>query len=626
MISSRPLLLLFLLSIAAPGAMGNPPLPAPYPEHDLTIRIVDGAGIPISARIHVFDPPTGFAFRPADRPFYEAYTGHNYFYAHGSVRLGVHNGPVRILASRGPEFEAYDAVHDVTQDEVVTIVLESLFSPASLGWYGGDTHVHMAHGGVGAVFTITPEDVALAATAEDLDVTCVLSDGLHFGNDFSTGSGGNRIVHFGVEYRSAVYGHVALVGLPSLPPGLGCCLPGEPAYPLNRTVIDDAHAAGAYAVASHPITFDPDSMTTSGLAWPFSGFGREFPLDALFGVLDGFDIFSYSNYQNSTQLISPSQRLWFDLLNLGLALPASAGTDASLNREFDPPPGGFRVYAQLDTTLTVHTWMEAIASGRSFATNGPLPYRFAANGASPGDTISFAGNEPHDVVFDLDLFSRDPVSLVEIYFNGDRWAFSFLPLGDRWIHKTFQANLPQAAGWIVARISGPAGHPTSMGAYQEAFTSPIYVDDPAHEVLPSASSVSRFTTWFDDLEAVVIAHDSWQDPSQEEEVLAAIDCARALIQGGDCAASKPRVAPAARLTLAPVRAGARFAAALAGPGPARVEVFDVLGRRVHVSSPLDLPAEFVWPLPGRRPPGGVYFVRARSSNAVSSASRVVVLP
>ena len=81
--------------------------------------------------------------------------------------------------------------------------------------------------------------------------------------------------------------------------------------------------------------------------------------------------------------------VWYRLLNCGLRVPASAGTDCFLNRIVSRLPGSDRVYVHCPEKFTYHDWIANLRAGRTFVTNGPM-LRFTANGQEAGATIKLA--------------------------------------------------------------------------------------------------------------------------------------------------------------------------------------------------------------------------------------------
>ena len=75
--------------------------------------------------------------------------------------------------------------------------------------------------------------------------------------------------------------------------------------------------------------------------------------------------------------------IWYDFLNLGFPLAASAGSDVP----FQSGLGEVRVYAQIaDGPFTPDAWFDAMKRGRTFVTNGPM-LEFTVNGTPPGGEI-----------------------------------------------------------------------------------------------------------------------------------------------------------------------------------------------------------------------------------------------
>ena len=609
----------------APGADPPPVFREEVSTHQLTLLLREGDGAAVAARVSVLDPATGAPYWPDDPtiPTYEAYTGHNYFYADNQVRVTVNAGWVRILATRGPEYSVVDRTVYVWRDLVWGVSFTRLFDPAAYDLYSGDTHVHIAHGGEGAVYTITNEDLALAARAEDLNVTCGLSNGPYFNGGLDPAGDAGHLVHFGVEYRSALYGHMGVIGLTSLLSQFGCCLPGEPAQPLNLDIQKEAHARGGLVSYAHPATIDPTLMGNTTLDWPYSGFAREAPVDVLIGEVDAYDIFSYSNTNQNT-----SRKLWFDLLNLGRYLPLSVGTDASLNRYFDPPPGGYRVYVKTPGGLDFDAWRVGLRAGHSFATNGPLILEFTLGGAEPGDILNLPATGDDPLVGHLRLQSRTPATQLEIYECGILVHNELLPAYSGELVHSFQVARPKQSGWLVARVTGPRGSEVDVGPVLEAVTSPIRVVRGNLAMTPRTIQKIQFTSWIEQLQGIVLEREGWDDPKQAAMVWNDIEPARLLLAAdGRGHRTRPDIEHFEQLgrlgvVLAPHDDGLLFRAE--GSGEGALEVFDVQGRPVYVSPPQRLPTDFVWRngIEGQGLAAGLYFGRIRTENAVSRTFRL----
>lgn len=628
----RKLSLIVILSLTIlPASAGAVPVAreriAPYPEYVLTLDLRDQTGAPIDARVSVLDPVSGHCYGPADatEAVHESWSGHRYFYARDRVEVIVPLGAVRLLVAKGPEYTFCDEVIEIARDRTYAVQLQRLIDSNAYGWFSGDTHVHQAHGGAGATFNIDNQEMARVARAEDLSVTCVLSNGPSFNGGIDPVSDARHLLHYGMEYRSALYGHMGLLGMKSLV-STGCCLPGYPAFPLNREICDLAHAQGATVVSSHPLPMDPDLFMTTILAWPYSGLARGLPADALTGDIDAFDLFSYSNYSDA-----PTRQLWFDLLNLGLRLPLSVGTDASVNRLSDPPAGGYRVYVRPTASFSLDSWLEGLRAGRSFATNGPLLLDFSLDGKRPGETILLPENELRTVKGHLLLFSREPMEKLEIYWNGLMIASHALPLSRGWLVYNFNYQLPPEPGWVVARVTGSAAAPTTVGRPEQAVTSPIYLEIPERRFEPKLPALNRFDGWIRDLQTLVLQREVWADPAQMIGVWNDLEAARRRLHGRPSIDVEPPVvdrplSPEA-IVVTRVDRGTTQLFRAVGTGEALLEVFDVAGRLVRATEARSLPAVFTWDSSGEgRPvPSGLYFARVRGASATSPVQRVLVL-
>lgn len=593
-----------------------PALPQPaggaVSQHVLTLIVTEGSsfGAPLDVRVQATGP-AGQGFPPADPdiPFYTSYTGHNYFYAHGLAQILVDEGPVRVTVSRGPEYSIHDQNLVITQNTSVNVYLQRYsVDMRLLGYHSGDTHVHIAHGGEGDVFDLTNADLAAIGRAEDLGVVCALSNGLYFTGGLDPESTPQNALYFAMEYRSALFGHMALLGLNSLLPD-ACCLPGDPPYPLNFDVADDARLQGGTVVLSHPMPMEPALFNVIDVQWPYSGYGREFPAMALLSGADAIDVFSYSNYDQTA-----ARTLWYDLLNLGTRIPLSVGTDASMNRWFDPPPGGYRLYVKLPSSaFNLDQWLTGLRAGKSFATNGPLPFYARLNDVEHGGTVTVTGGEDVTLQGRVIALSRTRVDWIDVVYNGD--VIESIPANQQgtYLDRTFTITVPPCDGWVVYRLRGVPQDPSTVGSITEAIVSPIFID--GTDIPLHAGLRGKFTAWIEALELLVIQN-SAGTTEQKSEVVAKLESAKRLLAGKTKQPERfPKFEEFQETTLGATLAveagdgGVRFR--VDGRGTAAVEILSVTGRLVHRSSSRSLPAVFTWSGQARTgtAPAGVYFAR-----------------
>lgn len=608
-----------------PGVPGDVVLPVP--AHRLSVSIRDEGGATLDARVSVTESH-GLFLPPADPsvPFHRSYINMSFFYASGEAEVVVPQGPVRLVVSHGPEFTVVDQTLNIEGDRRITVVLRRIMEPSTFGFWGGDTHVHLAHGGSGALFSVDNEDLAMIQRAEGLNVVCALSNGLFFNGGIDPASTPDHLLHFGVEYRSALYGHMGILGLKQLVP-YGCCLPGTPAYPTNGTICDLAHAQGATVVSSHPVSTNPSDISNGSAAWPFSGLARELPASAVLGKIDAFDLFSYSNLDRDM-----ARALWFDLLNLGLRIPLSVGTDASVNRVFDPPVGGYRVYANCGQDLSLDGWLAGLRAGKSFATNGPMLVQFLINDVySPGSTWLRSTHET--VTGQIRVLSREPIDRLHIIADGAVLRSFNIPANPGIQDFKFSLTVPAGSQWLVARVTGPSTSPATVGNFLEAVSSPIYIEDSVRSPRIDVA-VQRFNQWLVDLKDVVLQRGSWSSLSQMYQVLDELESARQRllrsrvdIREPDRPHQDPTHSDLPRVRVAQEHSSA-VSFRIEGTGSGALEIFDVAGRMVFQGDPQEMPYSATWSGDGRGrdAPAGMYFARVRGSRAIGPSQKFVWLP
>jgi hypothetical protein len=104
--------------------------------------------------------------------------------------------------------------------------------------------------------------------------------------------------------------------------------------------------------------------------------------------------------------------VWYRLLNVGVPIALSAGTDAFSNFYRSMAVGTTRVYVRVEGELSLPSYLDGLRRGRSFVTTGPF-LDFRGKEARPGDVI-----EAGEVEFTIELASAMPVDQVEVLVNG----------------------------------------------------------------------------------------------------------------------------------------------------------------------------------------------------------------
>lgn len=279
----------------------------------------------------------------------------------GPVDMALAPGVWRIGVRRGVEHEAWFEDVTVRPGEVVerTVRPRRWVDQRRRGWWSGDDHVHAR-----LVSDDDAERLLAWVKAEDIHLANVVRMGDIYRTYFEQRG-------FGPGYR-VVDGDTVLV------PGQECprthdqlghtlamnitAMVRDPAqYFLYDTVFDAVRAQGGLAGYAH---------VNSGLFHVH----RDMSLNVPRGKVDFAEILQFN--QLGTEL-------YYDFLNLGCKLTASAGSDVP----WGGTVGEVRAYAYLGgQPFSADRWFEAFGRGRTFATSGPM-LELRVDRALPGDEL-----------------------------------------------------------------------------------------------------------------------------------------------------------------------------------------------------------------------------------------------
>jgi len=612
-----------LVSIAALAfAAASVGSPAPLRAATTVVlhcTIVDAAsGIPIPSRCRIIDMYGTNRYPPLWTCFYRSAVG-GYFYSGGSFSCIVPPGPVVLTVRRGLEYREIVDSLTVRADTSIVVGLARMISMDGLGWYGGDSHVHINH--AGGYYVLLPEDAHLMASAEGLSIVNCLDNDYYFTGAPASCSTPDCWVYMSEEMRSSSYGHVGLLALRSIVSPVSSAW-----WPMTMDIADSAHAQqGALVISAHPV---PSDNFTQVEAWPGSGIARELPVDCVTHRVDAVDVLSYSNLHDGGIELDT----WYRLLNCGFRLPASAGTDATMNRLDSGPLGAFRVYARITgDVVSPEAWFEALAAGKTFVTNGPLITSFTVGGLSSGDSCRVA--EPGSIVSGrISVRSVHAISRVEIVRNGTVAATLNIEPPREAVDTSFSVSLFESS-WVAARVYGDKRGWITAGNFLFAHTSPVYFTVHGRRVLVREDA-EFFERYIEDLELLARTKGQWPDTLQSSRVFRELAAARlwyeALAHGG--VSSVGHGTPSAlRCENAPNPFGGATVIAFEVPGstarpaggnspgstdsPVTLAIYDVSGRvlRRLVGSPLSAGVYRVsWDGRdgrGREVPSGIYFAR-----------------
>ena len=497
------------------------------PMGHISLRVLDLQDKPLAARVFV-TAADNRSYAPDDawmaaddsldrsqRPF-EAH----YFDTRGDATITVPAGPAQIDVMRGFEYGFEQRKVDVKPGATtaITVQLRTNIPYEPAAWISGDVHVHMNYGGT---YRNTPQHLIEQADAENLAIIENLvvnkeqrfPDVAYFTPELNSASNSHHLLVHGQEFHTNYWGHLGLLSLHQhlLLPGYSA-YPNTAAaslYPTNADVADMGHAQGALVGYVHPFDSPPDPAKDASLTY-------ELPADVALGKVDYIEVLGFSDHKTTAEI-------WYRLLNCGFRLPAAAGTDFMGNyASLRGPIGLNRVYARVQPgPLKIATWLEAIKSGRTFATNGPL-VNFQLDGEIPGGEIQLRSKQ--ELPFKASMRSIVPLDHLEIVCNG-KVARKIELTSD---HKSADTsgNLPVgASGWCVLRAFSDHAEYPILDLYPYATTSPIYV---TVEGAPQRSPEDRdfFLKWLDRMMTAAADNTSWNTEAEKQSVLRMLEEAR----------------------------------------------------------------------------------------------------
>jgi len=505
-----------------------------HPGGTLHLLVRDEQGVPTPARAVVTDArgrfyaPSGAwmhqgEFDRNERPF-EA----RYFHTSGDDSVEVPAGTLNVEVMKGlgrtPEQRTVRLAAGRTAEIAVVLPAHPWLDGTDRRWVSADVHVHMNYGGH---YRNTPAHLVTQAEAEDLDIVENLivnkeqriPDIAYSGHGVDPASKAGTLVVHGQEFHTSYWGHLGLLGLHG-----DILLPGYAGYPstaaaslfpTNADVADLAHAEGALVGYVHPYEEDPEPLTH-----PRHTDADELPVDVALGKIDYMEIVAFADHQATASV-------WYRLLNLGFRIPAAAGTDAMADyATLRGPVGLNRVYASVPNGPLKHdAWLEALRTGRTFATNGPL-LQFSLGGNPIGSTVQLERGQA--VAFAAQLRSIVPVDHAQIVCNGH--VSRELTLGGHRDALTASGTVPiETSGWCLLRAFTAKAEYPILDNYVYATTSPVYVS--VGGAKPRSPEDARyFAAWIDHLLATTSAYPDWNSEAEKASVLEKLKDARAVYQ------------------------------------------------------------------------------------------------
>ena len=442
---------------------------------------------PVGVRIHFhgeageYLPPKGY-HRKVNRAWFEDNYGefanhaNQYAYIRGECIVDFPLGSVYVEITRGYEITPIRESFDVTPStSEVTFELERVLDWRSKGWVSADTHVHF----------LAPTTAVLEGEAEDVNVVNLLASqwGEMFSNvsDFDgstthsntlSGNNGEFLARVGTENRMQTLGHISLLGYS-----------GAMIHPLcsggpSESAIGDFQELTMAEWAERCIS-------QNGLVvMPHAPNPQlERVADVVLDLVHAIEFMSFNPFD--WQLLPTAVADWYRFLNVGYHLPIVGGSDKMSASNL---LGGIRTYAHLgEADLTYTNWADAVKSGHTFVTVGPL-VDMQVEGVVPGKKISLPESGGTISVTWRVESVRLPVTSVEVVVGGrvaSQESFDSVMSAEG----TLDITLDEST-WIAVRVRGTYNEkePGRIAAHTSAVQvlkgdAPVYKQEDAVEML-----------------------------------------------------------------------------------------------------------------------------------------------
>lgn len=467
------------------------------------IRVKDTAGGPIVRVGGLLDRLKGLQVAAAGSGWYVVPA------AGGDVSLP--RRALRLEAVHGLETAAVQQELDLnaaTPNEI-TIKMPFLFRPEKQDLVAGNTHLHLRN------MTRADADDYLRniPTADGLRVLFIsylerhLDDRSYITNQYPPGDlkdlSGSVILSNGEEHRhnfdgfSQGYGHVMLLGIKELVKpvslGPGITKAGNDDRPL-RPGMDDARRQGGTVI------------------WCHNTFGYESVPDMLAGRLDALNVFDGSRRD-------AYEDLYYRLLNLGLRVPISTGTDWFLY-DFS------RVYATVPGRVTSSAWLAALKRGETVATNGPL-LTLKVAGSTSGKILEL--KQPGRVRVEAAAIGRLNFNKLQLIRNGTVvHTQTAAPANGGYAAEIIRDLYVDGPAWLAVRIETSEKNEFDQQLF--AHSSPVYLDFAGRRVF-DVESARAFLRLIEEATANIRARGTFSGPAARDKLLSLYEEAVADLRG-----------------------------------------------------------------------------------------------
>ena len=505
------------------------------PRQELTVVVNNERGEVIPARVSVVDArgkfhsPAGVRIHADDASYPAQYKfEHHYFHTTGQSALKVPQERLVVTVSHGPFYALskvnVDATKPLTEPVKVTLEPFNLPNGFSKG-ISGDLHVHMNYGGH---YLNKPSDLLQQAAAEDVNLVFNLivnkeqrvPDVQYFGSGDVRSTDGKAVVLHSQEFHTSFWGHMGLLNLSAnliLPDYAGYPqTAAESLYPDNTFIAEEARKQGGLAGYVHP--FEVSEV----MPQPAPALVNELPVSAALGLVDYYELIGFADHR-------ASEKVWHQLLNCGLRIPAGAGTDLMANyASLRGPLGLNRVVARMEGLVDKEAFLRKVKDGASYVTNGPV-IGLMADGKQSGETLVL-GQGGGTISYQAFLRSQVPLDFFEVLWNGEVVARHTLIDTKKFADVTGKLKV-KGPGWLLLRAGSTAAHPDLPDLYPFASTNPIWVETPEGSAFRSKEAAAWFLPWLGQIDAAVKAFKAFRTEQEREIILERISTARGFYQG-----------------------------------------------------------------------------------------------
>jgi hypothetical protein len=430
-------------------------------------------------------------------------------YVEGSFEIKLPAGSIQVEMCKGLEYQPLsERVVRQAGKLALRFNIERRLDLPSRGWYSGDGRAHF----------LSPHAALLEAQAEDLHVVNLLAAPTEVSTPSGKKTALSNILGFsGQRPTLATAGYLVVVNTHNAHPVLGSL----GLLNCHRIVFPLTFGGPAGKDDWTLADWCDQCHRKKGLVtWTRAGqhnadfFLGEPVVDLLLGKIDAFEI---DHFEDSPFDTLP---IWYDLL-AGITVPliGSSGKESNASAL-----GVMRTYAHLQPgqELNYQNWIEAVRSGRSFITNGPI-LLLTVNDQEPGGVLRL--HKPGEAVrVRADILNPTTDQTLEILVNGTVAAAAQTP--------TLDIHLPiQEGGWLAARCRG-AQQVFDCPANQCLFahTSPVYLrikDQPEHG---SLVAVEKLRVQVDRMESWARQEANCPTERDRERFLALVEAGRAVLQ------------------------------------------------------------------------------------------------